>query len=101
MPDTTKSQAIKANGFIFVSGQMPATLEGGKIKVTQGTVAEKTHSMCRNAATILEAAGSDTSKVVKATVSNLTNFLLQEGIPVTSTKKLIIPMTKGLLCEFG
>jgi len=70
------SQAIKANGFVFVSGQMPATVENGKIQLTEGTVADKTHSMCRNAATVLEAAGSSLEKVVKATVffTNLNDF---------------------------
>ena len=47
---------------------MPATLDGDKIKMTEGTVEEKTHSMCKNAATILEASGSSLSKVVKVTV---------------------------------
>lgn len=60
---------MKANGFVFVSGQMPASLENKKIKLNEGTVAEKTHLMCRNAATILEAAGSSLEKVVKVTVS--------------------------------
>ncbi|KIW69215.1 hypothetical protein PV04_05105 [Phialophora macrospora] len=62
------SQAIKANGFIFVSGQMPATFEDGKIKLTEGSVADKAHSLCRNASVVLEAAGSSLAKVVKVTV---------------------------------
>ncbi|KAI1610257.1 L-PSP endoribonuclease [Exophiala viscosa] len=70
------SQAIKANGFIFVSGQMPATFENGKIKLTEGTVTDKTHSLCRNAAIVLEAAGSSLEKVVKVTVffANMDDF---------------------------
>lgn len=64
-----KSQAIKANGFVFVSGQMPATFEDGKIRLTEGTVADKTHALCRNAGIVLEAAGSSLDKVVKVTVS--------------------------------
>ena len=47
---------------------MPATVEDSKIKVIEGSVAEKTHLMCRNAATVLEAAGSSLEKAVKATV---------------------------------
>ncbi|EXJ73590.1 endoribonuclease L-PSP [Cladophialophora psammophila CBS 110553] len=71
-----QSQAIKANGFVFVSGQMPATLEDGKIKLTEGTVGDKAHAVCRNAATVLEAAGSSLEKVVKVTVffANLDDF---------------------------
>ena len=53
------SQAIKANGFIFVSGQMPADNTG---KLTTGTVSEKTHKMCQNAKAVLEAAGSGLEK---------------------------------------
>ncbi|KAJ9496814.1 hypothetical protein H2202_007591 [Exophiala xenobiotica] len=71
-----KSQAIKANGFVFVSGQMPATFEDGQIKLTEGTVTDKTHSLCRNAKIVLEAAGSSLDKVVKVTVffANIDDF---------------------------
>ncbi|KAK4943171.1 hypothetical protein LTR10_017195 [Elasticomyces elasticus] len=67
---------MKANGFIFVSGQMPATFENGKIKLTEGTVGDKTHSLCRNAAVVLEAAGSSLEKVVKVTLflANMDDF---------------------------
>ena len=47
---------------------MPATFEDGKIKLTEGTVTDKTHSLCRNAKIVLEAAGSGLDKVVKVTV---------------------------------
>ncbi|KAF4987968.1 hypothetical protein FDECE_15231 [Fusarium decemcellulare] len=56
---------IKANGFVFVSGQIPAEPTG---KLIDGTVAEKTHKMCQNAKAVLEAAGSGLDKVVKITV---------------------------------
>lgn len=59
------SQAIKANGFIFLSGQIPATPEG---QLVEGTVAEKTHRMCQNAKAILGAAGASLDKVVKVHV---------------------------------
>ncbi len=52
---------------------MPATYEDGKITLTEGSVADKTHQLCRNAATILEAAGSSLEKVVKVTVCPPTN----------------------------
>jgi enamine deaminase RidA (YjgF/YER057c/UK114 family) len=47
---------------------MPATFEDGKIKLTEGSVADKAHSLCRNASVVLEAAGSSLAKVVKVTV---------------------------------
>lgn len=38
-------------------------------KLIEGTVAEKTHKMCQNVKTVLEAAGSGLERVVKVTVS--------------------------------
>jgi 2-iminobutanoate/2-iminopropanoate deaminase len=68
------SQAIKANGFIFVSGQVaidPATQQ-----VITGAVAAQTDRVLRNLSEILEAAGSDLGKVVRATVflKNMSEF---------------------------
>jgi 2-iminobutanoate/2-iminopropanoate deaminase len=60
------SQAIKANGFVFVSGQVaidPATQQ-----VVAGEVASQTERVLRNLAAILEAAGSGLGKVVRSTV---------------------------------
>jgi 2-iminobutanoate/2-iminopropanoate deaminase len=60
------SQAICANGFVFVSGQIgidPAT--GG---VVQGDAAAQTRQVMKNLAAILEAAGSGLDRVVKTTV---------------------------------
>jgi 2-iminobutanoate/2-iminopropanoate deaminase len=60
------SQAIKANGFIFTSGQIaidPATQQ-----VVAGDVAAQTERVLRNLSEILEAAGSGLGKVVKSTV---------------------------------
>ncbi|KAH6974357.1 YjgF/Yer057p/UK114 family, partial [Ilyonectria sp. MPI-CAGE-AT-0026] len=67
------SQAIKANNMVFVSGQIPAETTG---KLTEGTVAEKTHKMCQNAQVVLEAAGSSLDKAVKITIyfQNLDDF---------------------------
>ncbi|KAM0343482.1 hypothetical protein ACHAPU_008513 [Fusarium lateritium] len=59
------TQAIKANGMIFLSGQIPADSQAN---LTVGTIAEKTHKMCQNAKAVLEEAGSGLDKVVKVTV---------------------------------
>jgi enamine deaminase RidA (YjgF/YER057c/UK114 family) len=56
---------------------MPATFEDGKIKVTEGTVADKAHAVCRNAGIVLEAAGSSLEKVVKVTVYLCTRQLCE------------------------
>ena len=68
------SQAIKANGFVFVSGQMaidPATQQ-----VIAGDVAAQTDRVLRNLSEILEAAGSGLGKVVRSTVflKNMNDF---------------------------
>jgi len=60
------SQAIKANGFVFTSGQIaidPATQQ-----VVAGDVAAQTDRVLRNLSEILEAAGSELGKVVRSTV---------------------------------
>ena len=60
------SQAIKANGFVFTSGQIaidPATQQ-----VVAGDVAAQTERVLRNLSEILEAAGSGLGKVVRCTV---------------------------------
>ncbi len=68
------SQAVKANGFIFCSGQIaidPATQQ-----VITGNVASQTDRVLRNLSEILEAAGSGLGKVVRATVflKNMSEF---------------------------
>ncbi|KAM0248596.1 hypothetical protein ACHAP5_003322 [Fusarium lateritium] len=59
------TQAIKANGMVFLSGQIPADSQA---KLIEGTIAEKTHKMCQNAKAVLEEAGSSLDKAVKVTV---------------------------------
>jgi 2-iminobutanoate/2-iminopropanoate deaminase len=60
------SQAIRANGFVFVSGQVaidPATQQ-----VVGGDVAVQTERVLKNLSAILKAAGSGLDKVVRSTV---------------------------------
>lgn len=68
------SQAIKANGFIFCSGQIPCNPETGKIVTS--SVAEQTRQVMENLKAVLGAANSDFAHVVKATVllSDITAF---------------------------
>jgi 2-iminobutanoate/2-iminopropanoate deaminase len=68
------SQAIKANGFVFTSGQIaidPATQQ-----VITGDVAAQTDRVLRNLSEILEAAESGLGKVVRSTVylKNMSDF---------------------------
>lgn len=60
------SQAVVANGFVFVSGQLPVRPESGVF--LQGPVEEQIELVLRNIDAILRAAGSDLSRAVKVTV---------------------------------
>ena len=68
------SQAIKANGFVFVSGQIPINPADGTI--VGGAVAEQTERVMKNLQQILAAAGSSLDKVVKSNVflKNMSDF---------------------------
>jgi 2-iminobutanoate/2-iminopropanoate deaminase len=68
------SQAIKANGFVFVSGQL--ALRPGKAELMGGDIGAQTEQVFANLRAILEAAGSSFDRVVKTTVflQNLDDF---------------------------
>jgi len=84
-PDAPKaigpySQGIRANGFIFVSGQVaidPATQQ-----VITGDIAAQTARVIQNISEILEAAGSGLGKVVRTTVflKNMGDFIAMNEI---------------------
>lgn len=60
------SQAIKANGFIFTSGQI--AIDPTTQQVVAGDVATQTERVLRNLSEILEAAGSGLGKVLRCNV---------------------------------
>ena len=60
------SQAIKANGFVFVSGQIPIVPATGELSA--GSITEQTTLVLTNLSEILKEAGSSLSNVVKTTV---------------------------------
>lgn len=60
------SQAIKANGLVFLSGQIP--LDPATQQLVEGNVAAQTERVLRNITGILEAAGTSLLRVVKTTV---------------------------------
>ena len=68
------SQAIKANGFVFLSGQI--ALDPATQQLVDGDVAAQTDRVLRNLAGILSAAGSSPAQVVKTTVflKNMSDF---------------------------
>lgn len=60
------SQAIKAGGFVFVSGQVAFDPKTGEF--VPGGIAEQTEQVLKNVSAVLEAAGSSLDHVVKTTV---------------------------------
>lgn len=59
------SQAIKANGFVYCSGQIPLNPDGNMI---EGGIVEQTTQVLKNLQAVLQAAGSDLNKILKVTV---------------------------------
>jgi 2-iminobutanoate/2-iminopropanoate deaminase len=68
------SQAIKANGLVFVSGQL--SLKPGEKDLSAGDIAAQTEQVFANLRAILEASGSSLDRLVKTTVflQNLDDF---------------------------
>jgi len=63
---TTYSQAVRASGFVFVSGTVPQDPVTGKI--VGDTIQAQTRQCLQNISAILEAAGSSLERVVSVTV---------------------------------
>lgn len=68
------SQGIKANGFVFCSGQIPINPATGEL--VAGSMADQTKQSLSNLKGVIEAAGSSMDKVVKCTVflKNMDDF---------------------------
>ena len=68
------SQAVKANGFVFVSGQL--ALRPGEKELMGGEIGAQTEQVFANLRAILEEAGSSLDQLVKTTVylQNLDDF---------------------------
>ena len=60
------SQAIKANGVVYASGQIP--LDPKTMQIVEGGIREQTERVMNNLSAVLEAAGSSLDRVVKTTV---------------------------------
>ena len=100
------SQAVKANGLLFTSGQIainPATNT-----VEAKTIEEQTTQVCENLKAVVEAAGTDMSKVVKtvcflADINDFGAFNEIYGKYFTSTPArscvAVKDLPKGVLCE--
>ncbi len=81
------SQAIVANGFVFCSGQIPLDTATGNM--IEGGVEAQTHQVLKNLSAVLQAAGSDLSRVVKTTVflASMNDFAAMNGVYATYFKQ--------------
>ena len=65
-PGAPYAQAIEANGFIFVTGQVSRDAKSGEF--VDGSFGEQLHRCIKNLETILVAANADLDNVVKLTI---------------------------------
>ena len=74
------SQGIKANGFLFLSGQIP--LDPKTQQIVEGDAARQTERVLENLKGIVEAAGSSLHHVVKTTVflADLNDFSVMNDV---------------------
>ena len=101
------SQAIEANGMVFVSGQIPVNPELGK--VVEGGIKEQTEQVLKNMGAILKEAGLDFSNVVKCTclLSDMDNFAAMNEVygcyfsenPPARAAYAVVKLPLGVLVE--
>lgn len=102
------AQANRAGNLIFTSGQIPLDPQSGE--VIGATAAEQTKQVLENLASVLEAAGSSLSAVVKTTVflQNISDFSQMNEMYAQYFKGEVLPsrstievsaLPKGVLVE--
>ena len=99
------SQGFVVNGIVYTSGQIPVDPATGN--VPEGISAQAEQS-CKNVAAILEAAGSDLTKVIKTTcfLADMADFAAFNGVyaryftgkPARSCVA-VRTLPKNVLCE--
>ena len=100
------SQAVKANGMLFTSGQIAINPETGNVDAK--TIEEQTEQVCKNLTAVVEAAGTSMDKVVKtvcflAEIGDFAAFNEVYGRYFTSKPArscvAVKDLPKGVLCE--
>lgn len=100
------SQAVKANGLLFTSGQIAINPETNEVEAK--TIEEQTTQVCENLKAVVEAAGTSMDKVVKtvcflADISDFAAFNEVYGTYFTSKPArscvAVKDLPKGVLCE--
>ncbi len=74
------SQGIAANGFLFLSGQVP--LDPATGQMVRGTTEDEVGRVLENLKAVLQAAGADLDQVVRTTVylTDLADFEAMNGV---------------------
>ena len=100
------TQAIKAGGFVFTSGQIAINPETNA--VVDGGIAAQAEQVCKNLCAVLKEAGSDISKAVKTTcfLADMGDFAAFNGVyekyftekPARSCVA-VKQLPKNVLCE--
>ena len=100
------SQAVKANGFLFTSGQIPINPVTGRIE-SQDIAGQATQA-CENVGAILNAAGTDFTRVIKTTcfLKKMSDFSVFNSVYaeyfVTKPARscvAVLELPKDALCE--
>ena len=60
------SQAVKANGVVYLSGQIP--LDPATMELVEGDISTQTRQVFANLSAVCQAAGGDLNQVVKLTI---------------------------------
>lgn len=100
------SQAIKANGFLFTSGQIAIDPKSGEVEAK--TIEEQTKQVCENLKAVCEAAGTSLEKAIKTVcfLADMNDFAAFNGVygayftgkPARSCVA-VKALPKGVLCE--
>ena len=100
------SQAIKANGLLFTSGQIAINPKTGEVEAK--TIEEQTKQVCENLKAVCEAAGTRLEKAVKTVcfLADMNDFAAFNGVygsyftskPARSCVA-VKALPKGVLCE--
>lgn len=100
------SQAVKANGLLFTSGQIAINPKTGAVEAQ--TIEEQTKQVCENLKAVCEAAGTSLDKAVKTVcfLADINDFAAFNGVyseyftskPARSCVA-VKDLPKGVLCE--
>lgn len=86
------SQAVEANGMLFISGQIP--VDPATSKVVEGGIAEQTDQVMKNIGSILTEAGYTYANVIKCTclLESMDNFVAMNQVYGKYFRRILLPV---------